>query len=1126
MALVSPGIQISINDQSQYVNSNIGSVPLVVLATAQDKIYNGSAATGTYKANAGMLQSFASQRELVTALGTPKFQLSASGTPVNGSELNEYGLLAAYSALGVSNQLYAIRADVDLAQLTGTSVRPTAEAADGTYWMNTATTQFGIYELSNATNSFSNVEPTIILAASQVYNDSNYAYNVPTPISSIGAPGDYALVFVNTDGTTAKTIRLFYKTDSTALPVANGGPGPNTWVQVGGTSWQYAVPVAFGTATNVTLSNSSVLTINTIAVTLAGSGTLGISDLATTINGANIAGVKAASINGKLALYVTSSAKSNGSTVDGKMIIADGLHAPLAVAAVTTSSAQVTSLNSSGAYYAPYMFYGNYAQAPSGGWYATDSQPRPNGSIWWKTTSTGGGFSPVLEQYSAATMTWSTLNSPMYQSLDSAIYAFDPIGGGVNIATGQPTAIFGISDTTSNNLQFFTQAAGGVSTGTGGSLLSATPFTPGTSFTIQSSAPGTSALTTTTITLSSTSPSSFVSDVLAANIPYVTATFNSTDGTYGSISFAHTAGGDIMLQNVTSGITAPLTVARFVAGQGKNLVINTVLNTIEIDSWTNVTTNIQYKSNEPYTAPATGTYWYYSNPADIDVMVNDNGWKGYQNVSSDVRGYNLVNTDDNGPIISAGVAPLAQSSGAQLQKGDLWLDSADLVNYPKLYRYNGTVWVAIDNTDHTSGNGIIFADARWDTSGTTDVISGNLPAISKLNFSNYIDLDAPDYRLYPRGTLLFNTRRSGYNIKKFVANYFNSTSFPVPSSTPNTPGATPTITNAWVSVSGLNSNGVMNSGSAAQRAIVVAALASAIDSNTDAIEDIYNFNLLVCPGYPEVTSNLINLNNNRSNTGFIIGDTPMTLAPNTIDITNWVNNKTGNGLPQVAATDPYTGIYYPAGRTTDLAGNVVAVPASYAVLRTFLHSDQISYPWFAPAGVTRGLVSNLSDLGYINAATGAWIHNGINQGIRDAIYPLNINPITQLPNTGIVVWGQKTRNASTTSRSSINVVRLENYLRRIFKTVSNGYLFEQNDTITRKSIARQIEGALNDVLSKRGVYDFLVICDHSNNTSQTIAAQQLYVDVAIEPMRDVEFIYIPIALYNPGDIASLQISST
>ena len=121
MALVSPGIQISINDQSQYVNSNVGSVPLVLLATAQDKTYNSLLATGTTKANAGKLQSFTSQRELVTAMGTPTFQLSSAGTPLHGSELNEYGLLAAYSALGLGNQLFAIRADVDLNQLTGTS---------------------------------------------------------------------------------------------------------------------------------------------------------------------------------------------------------------------------------------------------------------------------------------------------------------------------------------------------------------------------------------------------------------------------------------------------------------------------------------------------------------------------------------------------------------------------------------------------------------------------------------------------------------------------------------------------------------------------------------------------------------------------------------------------------------------------------------------------------------------------------------------------------------------------------------------------------------------------------------------------------------------------------------------
>ncbi len=130
MALVSPGAQISVNNQSQFVASNVGSIPLVVLATAQDKTYNGAAATGTSKAMAGKLQSFTSQRDLITALGTPTFQLSASGTPINGSEINEYGLLTGYSALGISSQLFAIRADIDLNQLIGTSVRPVGAEAN------------------------------------------------------------------------------------------------------------------------------------------------------------------------------------------------------------------------------------------------------------------------------------------------------------------------------------------------------------------------------------------------------------------------------------------------------------------------------------------------------------------------------------------------------------------------------------------------------------------------------------------------------------------------------------------------------------------------------------------------------------------------------------------------------------------------------------------------------------------------------------------------------------------------------------------------------------------------------------------------------------------------------------
>ena len=150
--------------------------------------------------------------------------------------------------------------------------------------------------------------------------------------------------------------------------------------------------------------------------------------------------------------------------------------------------------------------------------------------------------------------------------------------------------------------------------------------------------------------------------------------------------------------------------------------------------------------------------------------------------------------------------------------------------------------------------------------------------------------------------------------------------------------------------------------------------------------------------------------------------------------TNKETSTTENGL---IGGNPYLAVFYPHGQTTDLSGNSIAVPASHAMLRTFIKSDNQSYPWFAPAGVNRGLVSNLSDIGYIDDTTGGFVHNGVSQGLRDALFTLGINPITQLPNSGLVVYGQLTRSASTSTQNRVNVVRLENYLRSIFTTISN-----------------------------------------------------------------------------------------
>jgi hypothetical protein len=260
---------------------------------------------------------------------------------------------------------------------------------------------------------------------------------------------------------------------------------------------------------------------------------------------------------------------------------------------------------------------------------------------------------------------------------------------------------------------------------------------------------------------------------------------------------------------------------------------------------------------------------------------------------------------------------------------------------------------------------------------------------------------------------------------------------------------------------------------------------------------------------------MVSLNNDRANTAFIIGDTPMRLAPNAVDIANWSNNTNGDGL---ATADPYLAVYYPCGETTDLQGNSIVVPASHIALRTMIRNDNVSYQWFAPAGTRRGLVDNANNIGYIDANTGEFTFNSVRVGLRDTLYENKINPITSLPGVGLVVWGQKTRNPTASSLDRINVARLVNYIRTILASVGNGFLFEPNDTITRNQLKNIISSAINDLVAKRGIYDYLVICDDSNNTPTRIAKNELWVDIAIEPMKAVEFIYIPIRLKNPGDI--------
>ena len=179
-------------------------------------------------------------------------------------------------------------------------------------------------------------------------------------------------------------------------------------------------------------------------------------------------------------------------------------------------------------------------------------------------------------------------------------------------------------------------------------------------------------------------------------------------------------------------------------------------------------------------------------------------------------------------------------------------------------------------------------------------------------------------------------------------------------------------------------------------------------------------------------------------------------------------------------------------------------------------SDQVSFPWFAPAGLTRGVVSNASQVGYVNDEN-EFVRTRLTEGQRDVLYMNRMNPIADMPGTGLVVYGQKTLQSYASAMDRVNVARLVNYMRFNLDQLSRGFLFEQNDKITRDNMRSAVEGFCGGLVSSRGLYDFVVVCDETNNTPARIDRNELWVDIAIQPVKSVEFIYIPLRIRNTGE---------
>ena len=153
------------------------------------------------------------------------------------------------------------------------------------------------------------------------------------------------------------------------------------------------------------------------------------------------------------------------------------------------------------------------------------------------------------------------------------------------------------------------------------------------------------------------------------------------------------------------------------------------------------------------------------------------------------------------------------------------------------------------------------------------------------------------------------------------------------------------------------------------------------------------------------------------------------------------------------------------------------------------------YSWFSPAGASRGSINNAIKLAY-----------NPSQAQRDLIYPKRINPVVFSPGAGIVLFGDRTGLSYASAFDRINVRRLFLTIEATIERAAKAQLFEFNDVITRSNFVNIVEPYLRDVKSKRGITDFVVVCDETNNTPDIIDANQFKADIFVKPARSINFI--------------------
>jgi hypothetical protein len=179
----------------------------------------------------------------------------------------------------------------------------------------------------------------------------------------------------------------------------------------------------------------------------------------------------------------------------------------------------------------------------------------------------------------------------------------------------------------------------------------------------------------------------------------------------------------------------------------------------------------------------------------------------------------------------------------------------------------------------------------------------------------------------------------------------------------------------------------------------------------------------------------------------------------------------------------------------DTAGNLIRTNVSADVAGCIARTDRDFYPWFSPAGRIRGRILNV-----------VRIEQNLTDAQQDTAFDAGINPVVTFPGEGTILFGDKTGASDTSTLSRINVSRLFIFLRKLLSPVARAILFEQNDEDTRARFRLAADSALNQIRGQRGVSDYKIICDSSNNTPDLIQQRIFVADILVKPVTAINYV--------------------